>query len=158
MDRIGDDRDPFGQSTADIADTLEKMRVANDLEHKRTMFYGAYPSLECLLDPTKGIGFRGKVMIAFCCILEVTPEGGTKIEVTISGRVPSDTETYLPLDAPAGRYLVGCVMPEGGWAAFSNIRPEFSVRLRADDSFSYGFNGELNSNLQIVRELSRPKR
>ena len=65
---------------------------------------------------------------------------------------------HLPLDAPAGRYLVGCVMPEGGWAAFSNIRPEFSVRLRADDSFSYGFNGELNSNLQIVRGLSRPKR
>ena len=68
------------------------------------------PPFENALEP------KGWRRISRAFLLEKDRSGKLSITEQLVGRLPSDPERYVPQDHPAGVYLVGSMMPSGGYA------------------------------------------
>jgi len=91
------------------------------------------PPFENALEPK---GWR-RISRAFL----VDKEGSGKMSITeqLVGRMPSDPERYVPEDRPAGVYLVGSMMPSGGYAIDDDRGEErFCLSLSMDGAFLEG--------------------
>lgn len=91
------------------------------------------PPFENALEPK---GWR-RISRAFL----VNKDRSGKLSVTeqLVGRLPSDPERYVPEDRPAGVYLVGSMMPSGGYAIDDDRGEErFCLSLSMDGAFLEG--------------------
>ena len=89
----------------------------------------------------------------FACVVQRGAAGESEVEEAIAGRIPSDIDNLLGNGAVAGRYLVCSIIPWGGWQLSHRYgRPVFVARLSDDDTFSYGYNDELNTDLEKLRD------
>jgi hypothetical protein len=124
----------------------------------RYNYYLESPSIECLMgfgDDLKRSAMR-KPILTNAMILSVADDGAVHIKEHIVGGSISDYEDYLPYDPDPGEYLIGMLMPYGGWGIARGIgRPRFCCVMLSNDSFSYGYHGELTGEIESIRQRSR---
>ncbi|BDS05526.1 hypothetical protein NT6N_05660 [Oceaniferula spumae] len=63
-------------------------------------------------------------------------DGRTKVIRNIQGRLPDDAILYLPNGTSSGSYLVGVLIPRGGYDIYEDrLEKRFCVRLTDDEKF-----------------------
>ena len=136
---------------ARVDNYFSAMRRAKD----RQFYYSFSPSIECLLGFPEDVPkiTREIPVLTDAFVISVDSQGVVDVRERILGKVPSDYRTLLPEGQDAGDYLIGHLMPKGGWrtGGFSG-RPFFCLPLRTDGSFSYGYEGELKGSLESIRK------
>jgi len=117
-------------------------------------YYSDYPSIERVLgQPWDNPNESKKTILDFACVVQIGATGESAVKEIVAGHIPSDIRDYIPIGAVSGRYLICSTIPWGGWQLDpKHGRPIFVAWLRADDSFSYGYDDELTSNLENLRE------
>jgi hypothetical protein len=92
-------------------------------------------------------------------ILSVGNDGVVRIKEHIVGGDISDYEDYLPNDPNPGEYLIGLLMPNGGWGMGGRMgRPRFCCVMQSNDSFSYGYYRELTGDINHIRQFKEENR
>ena len=157
MDEANNTSDDSSQQHERLADQIHSMRRAIDREN----FYSVSPSLEHLLgipdDLTKRIRMAPVLTSAF--VITYTNHDSIAVRESILGRIPVDYYTFLPDEPIPGDYLIGLLMPHGGWTIGRvEGRASFCVPLKSDDTFTYGFEGELTESLATIREYKTTNR
>jgi len=95
-----------------------------------------------------------KPVVTDAFILSVGEDGKIKTLEQICGREADTYGDFIPPDAAPGRYLAGRLMPYGGWSLGGRRGGGvFCCPILSDDTFSYGFEGELVGHIESVRKL-----
>ena len=131
------------------------------LQFDRENYYLESLSIEHLMgfgDDLKRSALR-KPILTNAMILSVGNDGVVHIKEHIVGGDISDYEDYLPNDPNPGEYLIGLLMPNGGWGMGRRIgRPRFCCAMLSNDSFSYGYHGELTGDIEYIRKFKEEDR
>jgi hypothetical protein len=157
MEQPIDASDESSQSHERIDDQIRSMRRASD----REFFYSASPSIEQLLGVPDDLpsSRRNQPVLTNAFVISFTNQDSIIVRENILGSIPVDYKTLVPDDSMPGDYLVGLLMPQGGWTiGRTQGRASFCLPLRPDGSFSYGFEGELTESLATIREYKTTDR
>lgn len=131
------------------------------LQLDRENYYSESLSIEHLLgfgDDLKRSPMR-RPILTNAMILSVGNDGVVRIKEHIVGGDISDHEDYLPNDPNPGEYLIGLLMPNGGWGMGGRMgRPRFCCVMLSNDSFSYGYHGELTGDINPIRQFKEENR
>ena len=147
----------LSQSPERMDDQIRAMRRKID----RELFYSVSPSVEWLLGVPDDIPESNwkKPILTSAFVISFTNQDSIIVRETILGRIPVDYATLVPNASIPGDYLVGRLMPQGGWSiGRTQGRASFCVPLKPDNSFSYGFEGELTENLATIRKYKTTNR
>lgn len=158
MKQPSDASDGLSQSLQRLDDQFHAARRANDREY----FYSVSPSIEQLLGVPDDVPKRRWSTVPILTnafVITFTSSNSIIVRENILGRIPVDYATLLPNGSPPGEYLIGLLMPQGGWTiGRTRGRASFCVPLKPDDTFSYGFEGELTERLATIRKFKTTDR
>jgi hypothetical protein len=157
MDRPSNASDESAQHHERLDDQIRAMRRAI----AREFYYSVSPSLEQLLGVPDDLPEcnRTQPILTSAFVITYTNQDSIIVRETILGSIPVDYAALVPNDPIPGDYLVGLLMPQGGWTiGRTEGRASFCVPLRPDSSFSYGFEGELTESLATIREYKTTNR
>jgi len=140
---------------------IERMRQANAEEFSRRWHYLPYPSLEDFLGKPDAVARSpGSTILVFASMIDVDSNHRATVIEVIAGAPPSDLATRSAHSMQEGRYLIGSVMPEGGWRIHrAHSRLEFCVKIEPDGrSFKYCYNDELQSDMTVFPQKAIEQR
>ena len=158
MEQLGNASDDPSQALQLQHEQIQSARRATD----RELFYSVSPSIEQLLgipDDVPNRRWSTEPILTNAFVITFTNSDSIIVRENILGRIPVDYATLLPNGSPPGEYLIGLLIPRGGWRiGRTQGRASFCVPLKPDDSFSYGFEGELTKSLATIREFRTTNR